>query len=122
MAANLGGHYLTTKQPLRADVWHRARSQSSATGMQQGWDPLVAAAPWSTVRTLCQPCLGALRPWAPAGAEPRVLLRSPVLHMHLFTERHASPAVRALVVLGLPCVRVSNATRGGPVWHSASRV
>lgn len=42
---NLGGLYLTTEQPLRADVWHRARSQSSATGMQQGWDPLVAAAP-----------------------------------------------------------------------------
>ena len=51
MAANLGGCYSTTEQPLRADVWHRARSQSSATGVQgrergqEGWDPLVAAAP-----------------------------------------------------------------------------
>lgn len=51
MAVNLGGRCSTTEQPLWADVWHRARSQSSAMGLQgrerdqEGWDPLVEAAP-----------------------------------------------------------------------------
>ena len=102
MAVNLGGRCSTPEQPLWADVWHRACSQSSAMGLQgrgrdqEGWDPLVAAAPWSTVRTLCQPCLGALGPWVPSGAEPRVRVRPPVLHVPLFTEtgvfRGACPA------------------------------
>ena len=128
VAVNLGGCCSTPKQPLWADVWHRAHSQSSAMGLQgrgrdqEGWDPLVAAAPWSTVRTLCQPFLGALGPRALAVAEPRVLVRPLVLHVRLFTERQASSAAPALLVLGLPCVRVSNATRGVPLCRSVSRV
>ena len=48
----------------------------------------------------CQACLGALRPWAPAGAEPRVLLRPPVLQARLFTDRRLP---RRVLWLSLGC-------------------